>query len=85
VTAVDDVLEMPDGHHAKVLSVGSTSMRVEYDDGFRDTIARPEEPYLCKTCNTTVQVGEKHEHGCPLEPGDTCGARRCNETGSCQA
>lgn len=39
--------------------------------------------YTCKACNETVQVVERHEHGCPLE-GDTCGLRRCNETGMCQ-
>lgn len=81
---VGDVLEMPDGHHAKVLVLRESTMQVEYDDGFRDTIPRPESEYFCKTCNTTVKVGEEHLHGCPVE-GDTCGSRRCNELGSCQA
>lgn len=47
--------------------------------------------YTCRTrikgalCLTEVIIGDYgHKHGCPTE-GDMCGARECNESGSCQA
>lgn len=55
-----------------------------------DVISDPN-TYTCRTrikgalCNTVVVIGDSsHEHGCPTEE-DMCGARVCNETGSCQA
>lgn len=40
--------------------------------------------YQCKTCNKPVMKGEHHPHGCPVEEGDSCADRRCNESGRCQ-
>ena len=82
---IGDVIETADGHQACALTLGETTMLVRYDDGDQRRLDRPAEPYLCKTCGATVQPGERHEHSCPLEEGDSCGARRCNETGLCQA
>lgn len=81
---VGSIIEMPDGHNARVTGMTDRTMRVEYDDGDKATVPRLAEPYLCKTCGQTVPVNEHHEHGCPVE-GDTCSSRRCNETGLCQA
>ena len=39
--------------------------------------------YVCVTCRAEVKHGEVHEHGCPLEEGEKCGARRCNKSGLC--
>lgn len=87
MTELDAVLEMPDGHHARVLTLGDRRMRVRYDDGDVRTVARPDadDPYLCKTCDEVVDPNVRHTHGCPMEDGDPCGSRRCNETGSCGA
>lgn len=54
----------------------------------------PAEPlyYTCHTkvggevCGALVGVHDKtHTHGCPMEDGEPCGGRSCNETGRCQA
>jgi hypothetical protein len=84
MTDTGDVIETPDGHSARVTFLSDTTMTVKYDDGSVSILPREPGPYTCKTCDEIVQVGERHEHGCPLE-GDNCGSRRCNETGMCQA
>ena len=53
------------------------------------TIPSPGTPkdgsYVCKTCDNVVGPDEHHEHGCPMEDGDSCASRTCNILGSCQA